>query len=246
MTLKNKYRYIFHNIIVIFLFLFLKLKHYLHLILFILFKIPNSYTLYSKLFNPNISTNIFLSVLSAPLSSLAQNLANGSARCFRLRCVCLPVLHSLNAHLPRFHCAFTATHAHTSAHTRTHSLGDFSVAVDAILCISMMRLFDFGIILAKPRSAFHAYKLLNYLSSDNDSPRRWLAAGGKAEGKAALGRRRREGAAISTKLSWPVSPDGQHAGGHREDAGGLGEFCRMRSLRPGHVCVCGVCAGRVQ
>jgi len=63
---------------------------------------------------------------------------------------------------------------HTPPHTHTHTskpakerARDFSVAVDAILCISMMRLFDYGIILAKPRSAFHAYKLLNYLTSDN-------------------------------------------------------------------------------
>jgi len=74
----------------------------------------------------------------------------------------------------RFYCRTrTATHT-THLHTLTHTskpakerARDFSVAVDAILCISMMRLFDYGIILAKPRSAFHAYKLLNYLTSDN-------------------------------------------------------------------------------
>jgi len=87
--------------------------------------------------------------------------------------------------LLRFYCkSSTRTHSHTNTlahtHTRTRTLThdregrDFSVAVDAILCISMMRLFDYGIILAKPRSAFHAYKLLNYLSSDNGP-----VAGGK-------------------------------------------------------------------
>lgn len=75
----------------------------------------------------------------------------------------------------------TYTHPQANTHTNKERASErerfLCVAVDAILCISMMRLFDFGIILAKPRSAFHAYKLLNYLSSDNDA-----TTGGKGRG----------------------------------------------------------------